>query len=278
MRFHRRVSWPFSTIPPPSTRVLARPRPSRHCPPASPPVPNRPTIVCSRPHPPQPSRHRLLASLLSPTIPPSSAASLPSPTIPPLSAASLPSPSIPPSSAASLPSPTLTLYALTLPPFHRHLCALYLLQRLKACFGHLHLSVTPLASQGTLHSPSSGHQLFISAFINASNCDDTYSNKSWCIGISVLCNFGSRVHHDFHGMSIVLSPISLCLPFHHHPPASPRAVSRPTVLAYSSTLVVHHPCARPFVSFARLVTCHALPIVRAADVSSSTYFLLNYSR
>ena len=47
--------------------------------------------------------------------------------------------------------------------------ALYLLQRLKAHF--------PAAKD------SSGHRLFISAFIIASKviCDDTYSNKSWCI-------------------------------------------------------------------------------------------------
>jgi len=47
--------------------------------------------------------------------------------------------------------------------------ALYLLQRLKARFP---------AAKG-----SSGHRLFISAFMLASKiiCDDTYSNKSWCI-------------------------------------------------------------------------------------------------
>ena len=47
--------------------------------------------------------------------------------------------------------------------------ALYLLQRLKARFP---------AARG-----SSGHRLFISAFMIASKviCDDTYSNKSWSI-------------------------------------------------------------------------------------------------
>jgi hypothetical protein len=47
--------------------------------------------------------------------------------------------------------------------------ALYLLQRLKTRF---------IAARG-----SSGHRLFISAFMIASKviCDDTYSNKSWCI-------------------------------------------------------------------------------------------------
>ena len=47
--------------------------------------------------------------------------------------------------------------------------ALYLLQRLKARF--------PTAKG------SSGHRLFISAFMIAFKiiCDDTYSNKSWCI-------------------------------------------------------------------------------------------------
>jgi hypothetical protein len=47
--------------------------------------------------------------------------------------------------------------------------ALYLLARLKARFP---------AARG-----SSGHRLFISAFMIASKivCDDTYSNKSWCV-------------------------------------------------------------------------------------------------
>ena len=47
--------------------------------------------------------------------------------------------------------------------------SLFLLQRLKARFS---------AAKG-----SSGHRLFISAFMLASKiiCDDTYSNKSWCI-------------------------------------------------------------------------------------------------
>ena len=47
--------------------------------------------------------------------------------------------------------------------------SLFLLQHLKARFS---------AAKG-----SSGHRLFISAFMLASKiiCDDTYSNKSWCI-------------------------------------------------------------------------------------------------
>lgn len=93
--------------------------------------------------------------------------------------------------------------------------ALYLLQRLKARFP---------AAKG-----SSGHRLFISAFMLASKiiCDDTYSNKSWCIvgqGMfalreinqmeremcsylewqlnvdpQTLRDFQSRVQHDFAG-------------------------------------------------------------------------------
>jgi hypothetical protein len=52
---------------------------------------------------------------------------------------------------------------------------LYLLQHLKAHF---------LTAKG-----SSEHPLFISAFMLASKiiCDDTYSNKSWCI----VCRNGS---------------------------------------------------------------------------------------
>jgi hypothetical protein len=93
--------------------------------------------------------------------------------------------------------------------------ALYLLQRLKAHFP---------AAKG-----SSGHRLFISAFMLASKiiCDDPYSNKSWCIvgqGMfalreinqmkremcsylewqlkvdpTMLCDFQARVQLDFAG-------------------------------------------------------------------------------
>jgi len=53
---------------------------------------------------------------------------------------------------------------------HQTFTALHLLQHLKARFP---------AAKGS----SGGHHLFISAFILASKiiCDDTYSNKSWCI-------------------------------------------------------------------------------------------------
>ena len=83
-------------------------------------------------------------------------------------------PDQPPPSSAPTPPPSLAhfiAYAL-----HRTrltssvtFAALYLLQRLKTRF---------IAARG-----SSGHRLFISAFMIASKviCDDTYSNKSWCI-------------------------------------------------------------------------------------------------
>jgi hypothetical protein len=83
-------------------------------------------------------------------------------------------PDQPPSTTSNAPSPSLAhfiAYAL-----HRTrltssvtFAALYLLQRLKTRF---------IAARG-----SSGHRLFISAFMIASKviCDDTYSNKSWCI-------------------------------------------------------------------------------------------------
>ncbi|KAI0790569.1 hypothetical protein C8Q75DRAFT_698839, partial [Abortiporus biennis] len=85
-------------------------------------------------------------------------------------------PDIPPPSTAnpSAPSPPLALfiaYALHRTRLHAAVtfAALYLLQRLKARFP---------AARG-----SSGHRLFISAFMLASKviCDDTYSNKSWSI-------------------------------------------------------------------------------------------------
>ncbi|TFY74863.1 hypothetical protein EWM64_g9149, partial [Hericium alpestre] len=84
--------------------------------------------------------------------------------------------SVPPALSTSPPTPTPRLdhfiaYALHRTRLHSSVtfAALYLLQRLKARFP---------AAKG-----SSGHRLFISAFMIASKiiCDDTYSNKSWCI-------------------------------------------------------------------------------------------------
>jgi hypothetical protein len=79
----------------------------------------------------------------------------------------------PPTSTNTAPPPLAQFIAYSL---HRTrltpsvtFAALYLLQRLKTRF---------IAARG-----SSGHRLFISAFMIASKviCDDTYSNKSWCI-------------------------------------------------------------------------------------------------
>lgn len=84
-------------------------------------------------------------------------------------------PELPPQQPHSnAPSPRLDIfisYALHRTRLHESVtyAALYLLQRLKARFP---------AARG-----SSGHRLFISAFMLASKviCDDTYSNKSWSI-------------------------------------------------------------------------------------------------
>jgi len=87
-------------------------------------------------------------------------------------------PDVPPpptnGSTPSGPSPTLAAfiaYALHRTRLHQSVtfCALFLLSRLKGRFP---------AARG-----SSGHRLFISAFMIASKviCDDTYSNKSWCV-------------------------------------------------------------------------------------------------
>lgn len=80
----------------------------------------------------------------------------------------------PPQPHSNAPSPRLDIfisYALHRTRLHESVtyAALYLLQRLKARFP---------AARG-----SSGHRLFISAFMLASKviCDDTYSNKSWSI-------------------------------------------------------------------------------------------------
>ncbi|KDQ13592.1 hypothetical protein BOTBODRAFT_33598, partial [Botryobasidium botryosum FD-172 SS1] len=85
-------------------------------------------------------------------------------------------PELPPPSSAnpSSPSPTLAqfiAYSLHRTRLHSSVtfAALFLLNRLKGRFP---------AARG-----SSGHRLFISAFMIASKiiCDDTYSNKSWCV-------------------------------------------------------------------------------------------------
>ncbi|GJE91416.1 hypothetical protein PsYK624_075660 [Phanerochaete sordida] len=83
-------------------------------------------------------------------------------------------PDLPPTQSPSQPAPRLDLfiaYALHRTRLHESVtfAALYLLQRLKARFP---------AARG-----SSGHRLFISAFMLSSKviCDDTYSNKSWSI-------------------------------------------------------------------------------------------------
>ncbi|KAL7413460.1 hypothetical protein BDY24DRAFT_388619 [Mrakia frigida] len=83
-------------------------------------------------------------------------------------------PNIPPATSPSSPQPPLAnfiAYALhrTRLPALVTTSALLLLSRLKMRFP---------AARG-----SSGHRLFISAFMMASKvlCDDTYSNKSWCI-------------------------------------------------------------------------------------------------
>ncbi|KAH9057073.1 hypothetical protein EDB83DRAFT_2316050 [Lactarius deliciosus] len=145
----------------------------------------------------------------------------------------------PPAPPSTTPTPRLDhfiAYALHRTRLHPSVtfAALYLLQRLKARFP---------AAKG-----SSGHRLFISAFMLASKiiCDDTYSNKSWCIvgqGMfalreinqmeremcsylewqlnvdpSTLRDFESRVRHDFAGAGpypTVVLPQTAPAPFAH---------------------------------------------------------------
>ncbi|KAG8907268.1 hypothetical protein FRB99_004962 [Tulasnella sp. 403] len=82
----------------------------------------------------------------------------------------------PPANGSTPQGPSPTLAAFIAYALHRTrlnpsvtFCALFLLSRLKGRFP---------AARG-----SSGHRLFISAFMIASKviCDDTYSNKSWCV-------------------------------------------------------------------------------------------------
>lgn len=145
----------------------------------------------------------------------------------------------PPAPPSTTPTPRLDhfiAYALHRTRLHPSVtfAALYLLQRLKARFP---------AAKG-----SSGHRLFISAFMLASKiiCDDTYSNKSWCIvgqGMfalreinqmeremcsylewqlnvdpTTLRDFESRVRHDFAGPGpypTVVLPQTAPAPFTH---------------------------------------------------------------
>ncbi|KAH9961122.1 hypothetical protein BC827DRAFT_1260608 [Russula dissimulans] len=145
----------------------------------------------------------------------------------------------PPAPPSTTPTPRLDYfiaYALHRTRLHSSVtfAALHLLQRLKARFP---------AAKG-----SSGHRLFISAFMLASKiiCDDTYSNKSWCIvgqGMfalreinqmeremcsylewqlnvepSTLRDFQSRVQHDFAGPGpypAVVLPQPAPAPFTH---------------------------------------------------------------
>lgn len=83
-------------------------------------------------------------------------------------------PDVPPATSQTAVTPALAqfvAYALHRTRLHSSVtfCALYLLSRLKNRFP---------AARG-----SSGHRLYISAFMIASKviCDDTYSNKSWCV-------------------------------------------------------------------------------------------------
>ena len=83
-------------------------------------------------------------------------------------------PDVPPATSQAAVTPSLAhfvAYALHRTRLHSSVtfCALYLLSRLKNRFP---------AARG-----SSGHRLYISAFMIASKviCDDTYSNKSWCV-------------------------------------------------------------------------------------------------
>jgi hypothetical protein len=139
----------------------------------------------------------------------------------------------PPALPSTTPTPRLDHFiAYTLHHTHLHpsvtFAALYILQHLKACFP---------AAKG-----SSGHHLFILAFMLASKiiCDDTYSNKSWCIvsqgmfalweinqmehemcsylewqlnvDLLTLNDFESCVHHNFAGPGP--SPLSCCCKLH----------------------------------------------------------------
>jgi hypothetical protein len=168
----------------------------------------------------------------------------------------LPPPSSSSSSSGPTPSPTLSIfiaYALHRTRLHSSVtfAALFLLQRLKGRFP---------AARG-----SSGHRLFISAFMIASKvvCDDTYSNKSWCVvgqGMfslreinqmeremcgylewvlnvqnSELVEFEERVKKEFGGQVIKSSSIPASLPIHSTTPPrplQPRVAREPSSVSY----------------------------------------------
>ncbi|WOO85629.1 PHO85 cyclin-2 [Vanrija pseudolonga] len=173
MVFSRRPSAPIATVLP------ARPPPHRNMSAASTSVP------AARPNPPSPASSRKAAKASASS---SAASSRPSQRAADpyygheetsvlcarFITALFQCPNIPPAAQPGGPTPTLAhfvAYALhrTRLPSVVTFAALLLLQRLKTRFP---------AARG-----SSGHRLFISAFMIASKviCDDTYSNQSWCI-------------------------------------------------------------------------------------------------
>lgn len=100
--------------------------------------------------------------------------------------------------------PYFIAYALHRTKLHRSVCysALVLLSRLKARFP---------AAKG-----SSGHRLFISAFMIASKvlCDDTYSNKSWSIvaqGLFALREVNQMEHEmvNYLDFELQVDPVTL---------------------------------------------------------------------
>ena len=171
----------------------------------------------------------------------------------------------PPPSASAQPPPTLAMfiaYALHRTRLHPSItfAALYLLQRLKTRF---------VAARG-----SSGHRLFILAFMITSKviCNDTYSNKSWCIvgqGMfalqinqmeremcsylewqlnvdpSALKEFKAMVHRDSKGPGPYPSSYSLPAPAsglfaHPKPSTNPIVTTIPSFSPISQPLH-HHP-------------------------------------
>jgi len=201
----------------------------------------------------------------------------------------------PPSSASpSAPTPGLAVfvaYALHRTRLHASVTftALFLLSRLKSRFP---------AARG-----SSGHRLFISAFMIASKvvCDDTYSNKSWtvvgqgmfslreinqmeremCGYLEWLLNvdpkelreFESKVRRDY-------APNGPCPAFVHPPqPATPAAAQVPSPIAPLSTDAPpqsqsHVPNAASDVPLTPPDSPHRrLPLSRAPSISTSSAFV-----
>src|SRR5713226_36949 len=160
-----------------------------------------------------------------------------------------------------------------------------------ACFCDICCTISPPTPQGLFPAAkgSSGHWLFISALMLASKiiCDDTYSNKSWCIvgqgmfalreinqmewemcsylewqlsvNPSTLRDFQARVQHDFAGPGpypTTVLPQPAPAPFAHQSTTNISS-SGSSMLAFASHVPL--PKDAPIIPSPMIRTYHSSP-------------------